>query len=158
MSHLLIGRGFQSYDPLKYRILDNELLGLLIGVGVIGLVSYLAIFGVLFALAHPMIRGPDPRRSAAALALQSAMVTTLVANMLFDELSFTHVSYLFFFLAAMVVALRVPTPSARRPHGLEHRSRAQANLLDISRRRRQARAPESSHPLSSGPAPGPTAN
>jgi hypothetical protein len=110
MSHLLIGRGFQSYDPLKYRILDNEFLGLAIGVGLIGLVSYLVIFGVLLAMAHPMIRGPDPRRAAAALGLQAAVVTTCVANSLFDELSFTHVSYLFFFLAAMVVALRVPTP------------------------------------------------
>lgn len=111
MTHLLIGRGFESYDPVKYRILDNELLGLLIGVGAIGLVFYLAIFGALFTLGHPMIRGPDPRRSAAALGLQSALVATLVANTLFDELSFTHLSYVFFFLAAMVVALRVPTPA-----------------------------------------------
>ncbi len=138
MSHLLIGRGFQSYDPVKYRILDNELLGLTIGVGAIGLVAYLGIFGVLFALAHPMIRGPDPRRSAAALAIQSALVTTLVANALFDELSFVHVSYMLFLLAAMVVALRAPTavrstarapaaldgldwPAGREPHGVAAR-------------------------------------
>jgi hypothetical protein len=110
MSHLLMGRGFQSYDPAKYRILDNEFLGLLIGVGAIGLVAYLAIFAAVFSLAHPMIRGPDPRRAGAALAAQAAIATTMVSNALFDELSFTHVSYLFFFIAAMVVALRVPTP------------------------------------------------
>jgi hypothetical protein len=57
-----------------------------------------------------MIRGPDPRRAGAALAAQAAIATTMVSNALFDELSFTHVSYLFFFIAAMVVALRVPTP------------------------------------------------
>jgi hypothetical protein len=111
MSHLLLGRGFQSYDPNKYRILDNEFLGLLIGVGVIGLAAYVAIFGGIFTLAHPMIRGPDSRRATAALGSQAAIATTMVANALFDELSFTHVSYLFFFIAAMVVALRVPTPS-----------------------------------------------
>lgn len=108
MSHLLIGRGFQSYDPFKYRILDNEFLGLLIGVGAIGLVSYLVIFGVLLGMGHTMIRGPDPNRALAALAAQSAIVTIAVANALFDELSFTHVSYLFFFIAAMMVTLRLP--------------------------------------------------
>jgi hypothetical protein len=111
MSHVLIGSGFQSYDPVKNRILDNEFMGLMIGVGGIGLAAYLGIFIVLLAMGHTMIRGPDPRRAATALALQAAIVTTAVANALFDELSFTHVSYLFFFLAALVVALRTPVRS-----------------------------------------------
>jgi hypothetical protein len=113
MSHVLIGSGFQSYDPIKNRILDNEFMGLVIGVGGIGLAAYLAIFVVLLAMGHTMIRGPDPRRSAAALALQASIVTTAVANALFDELSFTHVSYLFFFMAALVVALRTPVAVAK---------------------------------------------
>ena len=112
MSHVLLGSGFQSYDPVNNRILDNEFMGLMIGVGGIGLAAYLAIFGVLLAIGHTMIRGPDPRKSAAALALQASIVTTAVANALFDELSFTHVSYLFFFMAALVVALQAPVPAA----------------------------------------------
>ena len=30
MSHLVLGEGYDSYDPLKFRFLDNEYLGLLI--------------------------------------------------------------------------------------------------------------------------------
>ena len=115
MSHLIIGAGFQSYDPVKNRILDNEFMDLMIEVGGIGLAAYLMIFLTVLHTGHGMIRGPDPRRAAAALAIQASIVTVGVANALFDELSFTHVSYLFFFMAAMVVALRVPTTTLAMP-------------------------------------------
>jgi hypothetical protein len=112
LSHLWLGRGFQSYDPLKYRILDNEYLGLLIGVGVIGILVYLAIFGSMLRVAHPMVRAPDPARRRFALPAIAGIVVVLVSNALFDVLSFPHVSYLFFFLGAMLVAARGRSPDA----------------------------------------------
>ena len=39
LSHLLLGRGYESYDPHMYRILDNEYLGLLITTGLLGLLA-----------------------------------------------------------------------------------------------------------------------
>jgi polysaccharide biosynthesis protein PslJ len=118
MSHFLFGRGYQSYDPLKYRILDNEYLGLLIGVGVIGLAVYLAIFSGLIKVAHPTIRGPDRSRAAAGLPLMAALAVVIVSNALFDVLSFPHVSYLFFFIAAMLLVLRQRSPEAPEQAGL----------------------------------------
>jgi hypothetical protein len=112
MSHLWLGRGFQSYDPMKYRILDNEYLGLLIGVGIIGTLVYLAIFGSMLRVAHPMVRAPDPVRRRFALPAIAGMIVVLVSNALFDVLSFPHVSYLFFFLGAMLVAARGRSPDA----------------------------------------------
>ena len=106
MSHLLLGRGFASYDPFKYRILDNQYLGLLIGVGLIGVTLYLSMFGALFGMTHPMIRGPNLRKSSAALAAQASLAIAFISNALFDVLSFSHVSYLFFFIAAMTIGLR----------------------------------------------------
>jgi hypothetical protein len=105
MSHLLIGRGFQSYDPLKYRILDNEFLDLVIGVGAIGLLAYVAIYWVVLRSAHRVARSGDPERASLGMACTASVATTLVANALFDSLSFPHVPYLLFFIAAMVVAL-----------------------------------------------------
>ena len=64
MSHLLIGRGYGSYDPHKYRILDNEYLGVVIAVGLLGLVGYAAILLAMMVLAHRTIRGPDPAAPA----------------------------------------------------------------------------------------------
>lgn len=126
MSHLVLGRGFQSYDPIKYRYLDNEYLGLLIGAGVLGTVIFLGIFFAVFSYTHPLIRGPDRERASIALALQSAMTMIMVACALFDLLSFEHVSYMLFFLSGLLIAMRKPvrqldvprtvaTPAAVRP-------------------------------------------
>jgi hypothetical protein len=110
MSHVVFGRGYQTYDGHKYRILDNEYLQLVIGVGFLGLVSYLLIFAVTLGAAHATIRGPDPRRASLALACAGAVAVMAVVTLLYDNLSFPHVPYLFFFIAAMVVVLREPSP------------------------------------------------
>jgi O-antigen ligase len=111
LSHPLLGRGYESYDPQKYRILDNQYLDLLITVGLIGLISYLAIFGAMMLAAHTTIRGPDPRRSSLALGAFATVVAIAIASALFDVLSFPHVPYLLFFVGAMIIALREPSPT-----------------------------------------------
>ncbi len=112
MSHLLMGRGYGSYDPHKYRILDNEYLGVLITVGVLGLIGYAAMLLAMMLLAHRTIRGPDPRRASLALASLASVGVILVASVLFDVFSFPHVPYLLFFIAGIIVALRNPSPAA----------------------------------------------
>jgi hypothetical protein len=111
MSHVLFGRGYQTYDGHKYRILDNEYLALAIGVGFVGLAAYLLIFAVALSAAHPTIRGPDPRRASLALACAGAVAVMAVVTLLFDNLSFPHVPYLFFLIAALVVVLRERSPA-----------------------------------------------
>ncbi len=142
MSHLLLGRGFGSYDPVKYRYLDNEYLGLLIGTGLLGTAAFLAIFGSMFTLAHPLIRGPDESRSGLALAMQSAVLMIGVTSALFDTLSFYHVSYLLFFFGALLVALRKPTRSGRAtPDGVTVAGTAARPLPPAPRPRRRALEP-----------------
>jgi hypothetical protein len=103
--HLLLGRGYDSYDPHKYRILDNEYLGLVVGVGFIGLASFLAILAAALSAAHPtIVRGGA--RSTYALAVAGALVVFGVSMLLFDALSWPHVPYLMFFAAALAVSLR----------------------------------------------------
>jgi hypothetical protein len=125
--HLLLGRGFQSYDPHKYRILDNEYLGLLITVGLLGLAAYIAIFATVMGSAHQIIRGrppdrardrgrldPDRERSSLALAAFASVGVVALSSALFDVLSFPHVPYLLFFLAATITVLREPAPAGAR--------------------------------------------
>jgi hypothetical protein len=109
--HLLLGRGFKSFDPHVYRILDNEYLGLLIGVGLLGVMAYLGIFAMIVSAAHATIRGADPIRSRYALAGAAVAVSTAFASFLFDLLSFPHVPYLVFLIGGMVLALREPSPA-----------------------------------------------
>jgi O-Antigen ligase len=111
LNHPLLGRGYESYDPQKYRILDNQYLDLLITVGLVGLLCYLAIFGAMMLAAHATIRGPDPRRSSLALGAFATVAAIAIASALFDVLSFPHVPYLLFFVGAMIIALREPSPT-----------------------------------------------
>ena len=61
-AHPLIGRGYGSYDQKQHRILDNQYLTLAIGVGLLGLIGYLAIFFTSFFSAHRVARSGDPER------------------------------------------------------------------------------------------------
>ena len=73
-AHPLIGRGYGSYDQKKHRILDNQYLTLAIGVGLLGLVAYLAIFVTAFLSAHRVARSSDPSARPPALAAAAAIV------------------------------------------------------------------------------------
>lgn len=99
--HLLIGRGYGSYNQKQHRILDNSYLTLGIGVGLIGVLAYLAIFVTAFFSAHPVARSGDPDRAPPAVAAAAAIVVALVANALLDLLSFPQLPYLFCFIAAI---------------------------------------------------------
>jgi hypothetical protein len=105
VSHPLLGRGYESYDQKKHRILDNQYLTLGIGVGLLGLLSYLAIFGTAFVSAHRGSRSEDPERAAPALAAAAAIIAALVAGMLLDFLALPQLPYLFCFIAAIAVVL-----------------------------------------------------
>lgn len=105
-SHLLMGRGFQTYDHTKYRILDNEYLGLIVGMGLVGLIAYLAMIVATMSGAHSIIRGRDPTRADLALACSASIAVFGVATLLFDILARPHVAYLFFFIGGLVAVLR----------------------------------------------------
>jgi hypothetical protein len=111
LNHLLLGRGYQSYDPHKYRILDNQYLDLLITVGLVGTLLFIGMLGAMISSAHRVIRGPDPRRASLALASASSIAVIAITCGLFDVLSFPHVPYLLFFIAALIATLREPSPA-----------------------------------------------
>jgi hypothetical protein len=111
-SHLLMGRGFQTYDHTKYRILDNEYLGMIVGVGLIGLIAFVAIMLATMSAAHPVIRGRDPTRADLALGCSAAIAVFAVATLLFDILARPHDTYLLFFIAGLVAVLRQKQPAS----------------------------------------------
>jgi hypothetical protein len=104
-SHLAFGRGYGSYEHTAYRILDMELLGEVIEVGIVGLLLYLGMAIVVVALARAPIRarGPD---APVALAAAAAAVAFVVVSALFDVMSFPHTPYIFLFMAALLAVIR----------------------------------------------------
>jgi hypothetical protein len=115
LRHVLLGRGFQSYDPHKYRILDNEYLGLLITTGGLGVLAFVGVLGAMVWVGDGVVRGrglgePAGReghvRASLALAGVASLGVIVVAGALFDVLAFPHVPYLVFFVGGALVALR----------------------------------------------------
>ena len=104
-AHPLLGRGYESYDQKKHRILDNQYLTLGIGVGLLGLLGYLAIFITAFLSAHRAARSGDPDRAPPGLAAAASIVAALVAGGILDFLAFPQLPYLFCFIAAIAVVL-----------------------------------------------------
>jgi hypothetical protein len=107
--HPALGRGFGSYDPYKYRILDNQYLGLLVTVGLVGTAAYGVVLLAAMASAR---RRPEGRRGPPGLATAQigAVAVFAVGGALFDVLSFPHVTYAFFFLLGLIAVGR-PRPA-----------------------------------------------
>jgi O-antigen ligase len=102
--HPILGRGYGAYSEARYRILDNQLLGYLVMIGVVGLLSFLAIMGSTVAVARRWISGRDPTKATPHLVAASAAVVFVVVSQLFDSMAFPHAPYVFLSLAALAAA------------------------------------------------------
>lgn len=111
--HPLLGRGYGSYDQKVHRILDNLYLTLAIGVGLLGLIGYLAILVTSFLEANRVARSGDPERGPPALAAAAAICVALVSGALLDFLSFPQLPYLLCFV--MAIAFVLAHDRTRRP-------------------------------------------
>ena len=100
----LLGRGFGTLDPDQpslFRINDDEYVDEIWQVGIIGLLAYIAMIVAPILLARRAVRARDPVMSATALAGCAGCFAYLVANALFDALSFPQAPYMFFIVAAL---------------------------------------------------------
>lgn len=167
LAHPILGRGYGSYAPHVYRILDNQYLGLLVEMGFVGLAAYLLIMLTGGALAHRAARSRDPSRAMAGVALMGAIAGFVIANATFDVLAFAQVPYMLMFVLALTVvaadrshadespataAAELGAPGAQRatipPHPRRARvSRPPRRPVDVPRR---PAAPRSPAPASSG--------
>jgi hypothetical protein len=115
IQHPLLGRGWESYDQKKYRILDNQYLSLVIGVGILGVLSYLSIFLTIFLLAHRVARSHDPDLAPTAVACAASITSLVVGSALLDTLALAQLAYLICFIGGLVVvAAQAEAPARRR--------------------------------------------
>lgn len=84
----VFGRGFGTFLP-KYRILDNQYLGLAVEVGLVGLAATLALFVVAAACLVRVARTTvEPVRRNISQAVLASTSSTAVGYAFFDGLSF----------------------------------------------------------------------
>jgi len=100
----ILGRGFSTFLP-SYRILDNQLLGLLIEVGVVGLAAFLTLTWLAIRcgvrtrkLSH------DPIGAQLGQAGAAGLCAGLVSLALFDGLAFPMSAATLFLIAGVVGA------------------------------------------------------
>jgi O-antigen ligase len=107
-SHFAFGRGYGSYDPLTYRVLDSEFLGQVVETGVLGLFAYVMIGVSVILATRKMIRRRHPQWSAPALCGAAAGVCLLIASGLYDAMGFPHGAFTFLYIAGLAVAVVAP--------------------------------------------------
>lgn len=120
LAHPLFGRGYGSYDPHIYRILDNQYLDLLITTGFIGLAAFVFVLGTGAVMAHRTIRSRDPIQAPLAVALMATIVAYGIVCGTFDVLAFPQASYLLVFVLALAVVAsdRTSSRAFRLPAGV----------------------------------------
>lgn len=101
----IFGRGLFTFLP-RYRILDNQYLGLMIDVGIVGLVSFLGLIvaGIWCARAVRM-SSQDARTREVGQSLVASIVAGAVGLALFDGFSFPMAAGLFFLLLGVAGAM-----------------------------------------------------
>jgi polysaccharide biosynthesis protein PslJ len=104
-AHLMLGRGYESYDQIKYRILDNQYLTLIVNVGLLGILAYLGVIAAALWYAHRCTRSRDPARARVGIAAMATITGMLVGSALLDTLALPQLPYLFCFVAALVVVM-----------------------------------------------------
>lgn len=107
-AHPLLGRGYGTYEPDRFRILDNNYLGLLLETGAIGLAAFVAMILSVWGTAIRGLRSMGAARAGPLLAVSAATSAFAVSMALFDAMSFVPVPYFFFFLAGLLAAARWP--------------------------------------------------
>lgn len=100
------GRGFQTFLP-SYRILDNQYLGMLIEIGFVGLLTFLALVASAMKAARDTRRYADsePIRQLGQ-GLLGAVAAGAVTLALFDALSFPMSAGMFFLVLGLAGGAR----------------------------------------------------
>ena len=108
VEHVVTGRGYGTYDSAKYRILDNQYMGLLLETGLIGLAAFFLMIGAVVFACHRLNKARSLLKATPALAATGAAAAFATATALFDVLAFPQVPYLFFFTAGVAAAVTAP--------------------------------------------------
>lgn len=100
------GRGLGTFLP-KYRIFDNQYLGLLVTIGIIGTILFVAL-GVtaIVMLARLRRRIPNEQTRDLAMSLVAALAVGFVCLVMFDAFAFPMTMGTLFLLLGMSGALR----------------------------------------------------
>lgn len=140
-THLLLGKGWGTYDHVTYRILDSDILQRVVETGVVGLVVFLLMPISVVATARATIASRHPDYAGPALVGAAAAVSFIVVSFLFDVMSFPHVPYIFLYLAGLAAVVVGAEREGRPPATPDRTTRAPDRLARPRVRGQHPRAP-----------------
>lgn len=119
----MFGRGLGTFLPELYRTLDNQLLGLAIETGFVGLTSFVVLIAATATVALRIrSRTPDARTRDLAISLVAGIAVISVNAATFDAFGFSMCVGTLFVLVGLVAALwsqREPDPPVTpTPHSI----------------------------------------
>jgi O-antigen ligase len=102
----IFGRGFFTFLP-EYRILDNQYLGTLIEMGIVGLVAVLTLFVTGLVVARRTHNSTwDPQERLLSQALMASLAAGAISFAFFDAFAFPMVASLMFVLLGVIGSQR----------------------------------------------------
>ena len=114
--HPFVGRGFGTFNPEVYFVLDNQYLGMLVETGIVGALLLIALFATGIGTAAGSRVGGDDRTRSLGQALAASIAAGAIAAGTFDLLAFGMVSMLVFLVIGCAGALWRLTDADRRRH------------------------------------------
>jgi hypothetical protein len=111
----VLGRGEGTYDPYKYRFLDNEYLHRIIETGFLGLAAYIALIATGMAVSHKTLKKLGPVRGSPAMAAVAAGGGFAACSAVFDVMSYPQPMYVFLLIIGLMVVLSHAPPELRDP-------------------------------------------
>lgn len=125
LNNVIVGRGYATMDVTNrrsYRILDNQYLGVLFELGVVGLVAYLAIVFTALMTARGVIKRGGVR-APPALAAAAGCAAFGVVSATYDAGAFPQAVYSFLFVAGLIAVAASKRAESRPPQsGARHPS------------------------------------
>ncbi len=95
----IFGRGYGTFLPQLYRVLDNQYLGTIVEAGFVGLATLLLLMCVgVFTARGARMRAADAGTRGLAQSLAASLGAALVCFVTFDAFSFPMVTGVFFLL------------------------------------------------------------
>lgn len=104
--HPLFGQGLFTWVPMVFRTIDNQVLVLLLEVGVLGTLAFGALVATgLWCAWAPWRRGCTPEQRHLGLAASAALLGIVSSYATFDSLGFRQVAGLTFFYLGLCGAV-----------------------------------------------------
>jgi len=113
----IVGRGFGTFLPM-YRIFDNQYLGLLLEIGILGTAAFLAVLlvpAVLAVVASRRAPTMPPVMRKLGPAMAAALVVGAAESAFFDALSFPKAAGMLFLTAGLAGGYVYATRFGRDP-------------------------------------------